>query len=110
MPSHPVVHARAAAAARPAATRALATLDAATLLEAHAEAERQLARAPRCGCCLTPRVHLGRYVGSTLFLDDDPEMLRLALPPAERPRWSPRLLAACVVLYGRPRVELLPRS
>ncbi|MCW2630274.1 MAG: hypothetical protein JWR48_6996 [Mycobacterium sp.] len=49
----------------------------ATPLEARAEAEHQLARVTPCRCCVNPRVHLSRYVGSTLFLDDDPAELAL---------------------------------
>ena len=90
--------------------RALAALGAATLAEAGLEAERELARAPHCGCCMSPRVHLAKFVGSTLFLDDDPAMLRLALPSAERARWSERLVAALIVSYGRARLTLFGRS
>jgi hypothetical protein len=83
---------------------------AATWSDARNEAERELARAPRCGCCVSPRVHLAKYVGSTLFFDDAPESLRRALPSAERARWSDRLLAAFIMLYGRARVSLFGRS
>jgi hypothetical protein len=90
--------------------KALVALGAATPSEACRRAERELARAPRCGCCVSPRVHLTKYVGSTLFFDDDPASLRRALPQAERARWSDRLIAAFIMLYGRARVSLFERS
>jgi hypothetical protein len=74
--------------------------------EARVAAERELARGPRCRCCLAPRVHLARYVGSTIFTDDDPAALLRAIPLAERGEWSERLIAACIVLHARPRVSL----
>jgi hypothetical protein len=79
-------------------------------LPTRAEAERELARGPRCRCCVHARVHLTRYIGSTLFFDDNPEQLQLALPAADRERFTPRLIAACIVLFGRARVELHERS
>jgi hypothetical protein len=82
----------------------------ATPLEARAEAEHQLARVTPCRCCVNPRVHLSRYIGSTLFLDDDPAELQQAIPPAERARWTVRLIAACIVLYGRARLDAFGRS
>jgi hypothetical protein len=82
----------------------------AAALPSRGEAERELARAPYCGCCVSPRVHLAKFVGSTLFLDDKPSSLRSALPFAERARWSERLIGALIVLFGRPRVTLAGRS
>jgi hypothetical protein len=78
--------------------------------ETRADAEREVSRAPRCSCCLTARVHLAKYIGSTLFLDDNPDQLQLALPIAERAQWTPRLLAAFILLSGRARVDLHPRT
>lgn len=95
--------------ARPAPTpptNALAALDTRDPIAARADAERELARVPRCRCCVSARVHLAKYLGSTLFFDDKPELLRSALPAADRARWTVRAVAACIVLYGRPRVEL----
>jgi hypothetical protein len=86
----------------------LSALGVATWPQARTQAQRELLRGPRCRCCVSARVHLGRFVGSTLFFDDDPEKLRLALPPAER--LTTREIAACIVLYGRERVDLLPRT
>jgi hypothetical protein len=47
--------------------------------------------------------HLFDRLGSTLFVDDDPEELVLAFEPDERDSLSTRTLAACVVLFGRER-------
>jgi hypothetical protein len=77
-----------------------------TYVEEQRDAARELGRAPRCACCISPRVHLAKYVGSTLFLDDNPAALRRALPPADRERWNDRLLSAFILLFGRPRVTL----
>ena len=76
--------------ARKPATKALAFLPCKHPAQVRAEAEREVAEAPRCGCCVTARVHLVKYVGSTLFLDDDPEQLQLAFPASERAEWTPR--------------------
>jgi hypothetical protein len=46
-------------------------------------------------------------IGSTLFIDDDPEQLILAFDPAERDPDTLRTLAACIVLTGRPRLQPL---
>jgi hypothetical protein len=89
---------------------ALATLGTVSLTHARAEGKRILGRRAHCGCCVSAYVHLSRYVGSTLFFDDKPEQLHRALPPADRDAFSPRLIAACIVLHGRPRVELYPRT
>ena len=83
---------------------ALDTLGAASWPEAREMAQRVLGRGPHCLCCVSARVHLARYVGSTLFFDDDPEELRQALPPGEQ--LGAREIAACIVLHGRERVDL----
>jgi hypothetical protein len=88
----------------------LDALDARSPAEGRIDAERELARARPCGCCLTPRIHLTKWVGSTLFLDDDPAALLRAIPRGERASWTTRLVAACIVLYGRPRITLFGRS
>jgi len=74
------------------------------------DALRELTHAPRCGCCISPRVHLTKYIGSTLFSDDTPATLRRALPATERERWSGRLLSAFILLFGRPRETVFARS
>ncbi len=90
-------------------SHALAALGTDDPRHARAAAERELARGPRCRCCVSPRVHLTRYVGSLLFLDDDPELLQRALPAADAARFTVRTIAACIVLYGRARVALHER-
>jgi hypothetical protein len=87
-------------------SKACAALGADDAAEARLEAERELARGPRCRCCLTPRVHLSRFVGSTLFADDDPATLLQAIPRDAREQFDTRLIAACIVVYGRARVTL----
>jgi hypothetical protein len=42
-------------------------------------------------------------VGSTLFLDDDPESLANAFEAPDRDKFAARVLAACIVLLGRER-------
>jgi len=91
-------------------SKALATLASRSPDEARLDAERELARAQPCGCCLTLRIHLTKYIGSTLFTDDDPAALQRAIPRHEHRRWTQRLLAACVVLWGRPRFTPFGRS
>jgi hypothetical protein len=87
-------------------SKACTLLGADTLAQARSEAERELARGPRCGCCLTPRIHLTRFVGSTLFLDDDPHALLAAIPLDQRGNFTPRLIAACIIVHGRAREAL----
>jgi hypothetical protein len=79
-------------------------------VDAHREAEHELERALPCGCCTSPRQHLAKHLGSTLFLDDNPAALQRALPRAEHAHWTERLLAACILLWGRPRLTLFGRS
>jgi hypothetical protein len=95
--------------AHASATDAFSVLGVDDATDARTEAERELSRAARCRCCVSARVHLGKYVGSTLFLDDNPQLLHSSLPPADRARFTMRTVAACIVLYGRPRVELYER-
>lgn len=107
----PAFHAPFRPTATPPSTpKALLALGAASLLEARLAAARELERAPRCGCCVSPRIHLAQSVGSTLFFDDDPAELQRALPFADRARWTARLVAACIVRYGRARVDLYART
>jgi hypothetical protein len=86
-----------------AANKALRHFATHTIEDALGQAERELASARRCSCCANALAHLRDRLGSTLFLDDDPEQLASAFPPDERDRFTPRLLAACILLYGRPR-------
>lgn len=84
--------------------KAVRMLGARSLPEARREAAHTLKHARRCECCKSLLDHLFDRLGSTLFLDDDPEELAQAFEEAERDRFSPRVLAACIVLGGRARV------
>lgn len=77
-----------------------------SLTEAHQQAELELASARCCACCSSLLAHLRERLGSIIFLDDDPEELARAFSADERDEYTPRLLAACVLLYGRPRQSL----
>lgn len=74
--------------------------------DAYRLAEHELAGARHCPCCKTLLAHLTDRLGSVLFADDDPDRLAALFSPEERDEFTPRLLAACILLYGRPRVEL----
>jgi hypothetical protein len=82
---------------------ALMALGAFSSADAVDHARRVLAGAPRCSCCPSHRAHVAKYVGSTLFVDDDPHELSQAVPTSERTPWTERLIAACIVLHGRAR-------
>lgn len=69
-------------------------------------AQLELERAPCCSCCPSLRQHVRSQVGSTLFFDEDPMQLQQLLHAHERTWITPRMLAACIVLDGRERVEL----
>lgn len=87
-------------------SRAYATLGARDLAEAWLLAQRELARARRCGCCSSLLAHVYDRLGSNLFLDDDPLQLAQAFDQGDRDRFTPRVLASCIVVSGRPRVDL----
>jgi hypothetical protein len=73
--------------------KAVQALGAHNLFEARAIARRELEDESACSCCRSPRDHLARFVGSTLCL-----------------QWTPRILAACIVLYGQERIDLYPHT
>lgn len=100
----PAIRGPSAAPAR--APRAVAVRAEEELSWAIRAARVELACAPRCRCCPDLLGHLRLRVGSTLFLDDDPAQLALAFPTDERAAYSPRLLAACVLVHGRRRVSV----
>ena len=75
-----------------------------TLEDAVRQARIELASARACPCCATLLAHVHERIGSTLFLDDDPVQLAAAFDATERDVFTPRVLAACVLLYGRARV------
>jgi hypothetical protein len=99
---HPVVALEAAR--HEAELKAVRVLGCRCLSDARREAAQTLKHARRCECCRSLLDHLFDRLGSTLFLDDDPEELALAFDETERDRFSPRVLAACIVLAGRERV------
>ncbi len=67
---------------------------------------RQLLHRRACAACRAALALLAERVGSTLFLDDDPEQLLHALPADIRCDCVRRTLAACVLDRGRRRVEV----
>ncbi|MCP3099254.1 hypothetical protein LZ198_10265 [Myxococcus sp. K15C18031901] len=85
-------------------SKAVRLLGAARLVDARVTAAHALAGARRCTCCRGMLEHLYERVGSTLFLDDDPEQLAQSLEEGERDGFTARVLAACIVLSGRERV------
>ncbi|MBZ4414651.1 hypothetical protein K8640_41190 [Myxococcus sp. XM-1-1-1] len=84
--------------------KAVRLLGAERLAEARGRAEHALKGARRCSCCRGLLEHLHDRLGSTLFLDDDPEQLARAFDAEERDGFTARVLAACIVLSGRERV------
>ncbi len=84
--------------------KALLLLDSKSLGDARRHASKVLSDALRCPRCQKLLGHVFDRLGSTLFLDDDPALLECAFESSERDEFSPRVLAACIVLSGRPRV------
>ncbi|MCP3063260.1 hypothetical protein LXT21_31230 [Myxococcus sp. K38C18041901] len=84
--------------------KAVRMLGVVRLAEARERAEHALRGARRCSCCRALLEHLHDRIGSTLFLDDDPEQLACAFDAQERDGFAARVLAACIVLSGRERV------
>jgi hypothetical protein len=84
--------------------KALRVLHSKSLKEGRRRASRVLADAASCPCCRNLLVHIFDRVGSTLFFDDDPQVLADAFEPSERDGFASRVLAACIVLSGRPRI------
>jgi len=87
-----------------APSKAVRLLGVARLADARVQAAHALAGARRCTCCRDMLEHLYERVGSTLFLDDDPEQLAQSFEDGERDGFTARVLAACIVLSGRERV------
>jgi len=84
--------------------KALMVLGAKNLAEARRHASKVLSDALRCPRCQKLLGHVFDNLGSTLFLDDDPAALECAFDPGERDPFASKVLAACIVLSGRPRV------
>ena len=89
---------------RPAA---LDILEASDLAEGRLIARLEVERAPPCGCCASLHAHVVDRLGSVLFLDDDPRQLARSFSGGVP---SLRQLAAAIVLYGRPRLDLYPHG
>jgi hypothetical protein len=88
------------------ANQALAFFDATSHDEAYGPARLALTAAERCPRCTRVLSQLHARIGSTLFQDDDPRRLARAFDAADREGCTLRLLAACIVLFGRPRVPV----
>jgi hypothetical protein len=94
----------------PAAPRstapALKYFAAATFEEAATAARALYASVEACPRCHNLLAHRFERLGSRLFRDDDPRMLARAFDAADRDGCTVRLLAACIVLFGRDRESL----
>lgn len=84
---------------------ALRFFPARTLEQARGAALPLLGGPPACVCCPDVLGHVRCRIGSTLFLDDDPQQLWSMFPVLERERFSPELLAACILVVGRERTR-----
>jgi hypothetical protein len=82
---------------------ALRCFGAASFAEAAGPARRFLAGVPRCVRCSRVLTMLHERVGSILFYDDNPHLLSAAFDADDRDPCTLRLLAACIVVFGRPR-------
>lgn len=82
---------------------ALRYFDAATFDEALPAARTLYASVDHCTRCRRLLAHRFERLGSTLFRDDDPRLLARAFEPMDRDGCTVRLLAACIVLFGRER-------
>ena len=80
--------------------------DAATLDEARPSARAVYANSIHCTRCRSVLNQRFARLGSTLFRDDDPRALARAFDSADRDGCTVRLLAACIVLFGRDREQV----
>jgi hypothetical protein len=90
----------------PAHLPALRYFDASTIEEAIPAARALHAASAECPRCRNLLAHRFDRIGSTLFHDDDPRELVRAFAWTDRDGCSVRLLAACIVLFGRERESL----
>jgi hypothetical protein len=87
------------------AARVLVYFGGRTVAEAARQAAAMLSGPPGCSCCPSRLGHIHLRLGTTFFFDDNPEQLVRAFPAAERAFFTPALLAACILLTGRRRVD-----
>jgi hypothetical protein len=88
------------------ADKALRYFHATCLSEAAGPARNAIASAARCRCCSHVIAQRFERIGSTLFYDDDPRTLIQAFDSTDRDACTLKLLAACIVLYGRERTAV----
>ena len=88
------------------AAPALKYFEAATFDEAAPLARSLYASADHCPRCRSLLAHRFERLGSSLFRDEDPRSLASAFDSADRDGCTVRLLAACIILFGRERVPL----
>ena len=96
------------ARSRRAEAPALRYFEAADFIDATAPARALYASAAHCPRCRALLEHRFERLGSQLFRDEDPRWLARAFAAADRDGCSVRLLAACIVLFGREREPLAP--
>lgn len=89
----------------PGCGKALQALSAASFGEARRRAAQVLANARRCARCSSLLHHVFDCLGSTLFIDDDPHALVSAFQPTDRDPFAEQVLAALIVVKGRPRTQ-----
>jgi hypothetical protein len=93
-------------ASRRSTAPALKYFESATFEDAAAPARALYASADHCPRCRNLLAHRFERLGSALFRDEDPRSLARAFDSADRDGCTVRLLAACIVLFGRERVPL----
>lgn len=85
---------------------ALRYFESASFEEATPPARALYASAEHCPRCRSLLSHRFERLGSALFRDEDPRALARAFAAADRDGCTVRLLAACIVLFGREREPL----
>jgi hypothetical protein len=83
--------------------KAVRFFSASSMDEAQGAARAFLAGARYCPRCSRAHGRLPNRLGPTLFLDDDPLALIWAFDPEDRSACAAHVIAACIVLFGRPR-------
>jgi len=85
---------------------ALGFLEAQSVAEASPEARMILSTAPLCPTCRRVLRQLYDRLGTTLYYDDNPATLLRSFDVVDRTDCALRLLAACIVEFGRPRISV----